>query len=36
MAHPQKAWLIRVTGTHLDAIPRYRFRGKTDKIVDAV
>ena len=23
-AHPQKAWVIRVTGTDLDAIPRYR------------
>src|ERR1700720_2602608 len=35
-AHPHKAWVIRVTGTDLDAIPRYRFRGKTDKIVEAV
>src|ERR1700722_6848536 len=35
-AHPQKAWVIRVTGTDLDAIPRYRFRPKTDKIVKAV
>jgi hypothetical protein len=35
-AHPQKAWVIRITGTDLDAIPRYRFRGKTDKIVEAV
>ena len=33
--HPQKAWVIRVTGTDLDAIPRYRFRAKTDQIVDA-
>jgi hypothetical protein len=33
-AHPQKAWVIRVTGTDLDAIPRYRFRQKTDKIVE--
>jgi hypothetical protein len=33
-AHPQKAWVIRVTGTDLDAIPRYRFRPKTDKIVE--
>ncbi len=32
-AHPQKAWVIRVTGTDLDAIPRYRFRATTDKIV---
>ena len=33
-AHPAKAWVIRVTGTDLDAIPRYRFRPKTDKIVE--
>jgi hypothetical protein len=33
-AHPQKAWVIRVTGTDLDAIPRYRFRAATDKIVE--
>jgi len=25
--------VIRVTGTDLDAIPRYHFRPKTDKIV---
>jgi hypothetical protein len=35
-AHPQKAWVIRTTGTDLDAIPRYHFRAKTDKIVEAV
>jgi hypothetical protein len=33
-AHPQKAWVIRITGTDLDVIPRYRFRPKTDKIVE--
>jgi hypothetical protein len=33
-AHPRKAWVIRVTGTDLDAIPRYHFRAKTDKIVE--
>jgi hypothetical protein len=33
-AHPQKAWVIRVTGTDLDAIPRYRFHPKTDKILE--
>src|SRR5580704_3846863 len=33
-AHPQKAWVIRITGTDLDAIPRYRFRPKTDRIVE--
>jgi predicted metal-dependent enzyme (double-stranded beta helix superfamily) len=35
-AHPKKAWVIRVTGTDLDAIPRYRFRAKTDKIIEKV
>jgi predicted metal-dependent enzyme (double-stranded beta helix superfamily) len=35
-AHPQKAWVIRVTGTDLDAIPRYRFSAKTDRIFERV
>ena len=35
-AHPQKAWVIRVTGTDLDAIPRFRFRPKTDRLVEKV
>jgi len=35
-AHPQKAWVIRVTGTDLDAIPRYHFRAQTDKILESV
>jgi hypothetical protein len=35
-AHPRKAWVIRITGTDLDAIPRYHFRAKTDKIVEKV
>jgi hypothetical protein len=35
-AHPHKAWVIRVTGTDLDAIPRYHFRAKTDKILEGV
>jgi hypothetical protein len=30
-AHPEKAWVIRVTGTDLDAIPRFRF-GARDRI----
>lgn len=34
-AHPQKAWVIRVTGTDLDVLPRYRLR-KQDKIVETV
>ena len=35
-AHPDKAWVIRVTGTDLDAIPRYHFRPATDKILESV
>jgi hypothetical protein len=35
-AHPQKAWVIRVTGTDLDNLPRYRFRPKMDKILERV
>jgi predicted metal-dependent enzyme (double-stranded beta helix superfamily) len=35
-AHPHKAWVIRVTGTDLDAIPRYHFSAKTDKILENV
>jgi hypothetical protein len=31
-AHPEKAWVIRITGTDLDAIPRYRFAPQTDRI----
>jgi predicted metal-dependent enzyme (double-stranded beta helix superfamily) len=33
-AHPQKAWVIRVTGTDLDHIPRYRFSAQRDKILE--
>lgn len=31
---PGKAWVIRVTGTDLDALARYRFNKKTDKMVE--
>jgi predicted metal-dependent enzyme (double-stranded beta helix superfamily) len=34
-AHPQKAWVIRVTGTDLDKLPRYHFC-KQDKILEKV
>ena len=34
-AHPQKAWVIRITGTDLDKLPRYHFR-KQDKILETV
>jgi predicted metal-dependent enzyme (double-stranded beta helix superfamily) len=32
--HPEKAWVIRVTGTDLDAIPRYHFRSKSDRMLE--
>jgi hypothetical protein len=32
-AHPELAWVIRVTGTDLDRMPRYHF-GKKDKILE--
>ncbi|HSR56470.1 MAG TPA: hypothetical protein VLN73_09505 [Alphaproteobacteria bacterium] len=32
--HPGKAWVIRVTGTDLDTLPRYRFDPKKDKILE--
>jgi hypothetical protein len=34
-AHPDKAWVIRVTGTDLDKLPRYHFR-KQDRILEKV
>jgi predicted metal-dependent enzyme (double-stranded beta helix superfamily) len=35
-AHPEKAWVIRVTGTDLDHLPRFRFDPRRDKIVEKV
>jgi predicted metal-dependent enzyme (double-stranded beta helix superfamily) len=32
-AHPEKAWVIRVTGTDLDVLPRYHF-GKNDRLLE--
>ena len=32
-AHPEKAWVIRVTGTDLDVVPRYHFR-KQDRMLE--
>jgi hypothetical protein len=34
-AHPQKAWVIRITGTDLDKMPRYHFR-KQDRVLEKV
>jgi predicted metal-dependent enzyme (double-stranded beta helix superfamily) len=33
-AHPAKAWVVRVTGTDLDTIPRYHFQPRRDKILE--
>lgn len=33
-AHPEKAWVIRVTGCDLDKIQRYAFRPRKDKILE--
>ena len=33
-AHAQTAWVIRVTGTDLDHMPRYQFSNK-DKILES-
>jgi hypothetical protein len=33
--HPEKAWVIRVTGTDLDKLPRYHFR-KQDRVLEKV
>jgi hypothetical protein len=32
--HPEKAWVIRITGTDLDRIPRYHFDPAKDRIVE--
>lgn len=31
-AHPEKAWVIRITGGDLDYVPRFRFDPRKDKI----
>ncbi len=33
-AHPEKAWVIRITGADLDRLPRYHFDRKRDRIVE--
>jgi hypothetical protein len=33
-AHPETAWVLRITGTDLDQIPRYRFRKAVDTLLD--
>jgi hypothetical protein len=33
-AHPEQSWVVRITGTDLDNLPRYRFHPKKDKILE--
>ncbi len=33
-AHPEKCWVIRITGTDLDVLPRYKFRKFRDQIIE--
>ena len=32
-SHPERAWVIRVTGTNLDVIPRFHFRKDRDRLL---
>ena len=32
-AHPEQAWVVRMTGCNLDEIPRYHFSSKRDEVV---
>jgi hypothetical protein len=34
-AQPEKAWVVRVTGTDLDALPRFHFNPEKDRILDS-
>jgi predicted metal-dependent enzyme (double-stranded beta helix superfamily) len=34
--HPEKAWVIRVTGTKFSDIPRYHFNPETDTLIETV
>jgi hypothetical protein len=34
-AHAEPTWVVRVTGTDLDRLPRYRFDRTRDRLVDA-
>ena len=33
-AHPQKAWVVRITGTDLDHLPRFHFKKSRDRLVE--
>lgn len=32
-AHPEPAWVVRITGGDLDVLPRYRFDPRRDKVL---
>ncbi len=34
-SHPQRAWVIRVTGTNLDVLPRFHFKKDRDQLIEA-
>jgi hypothetical protein len=34
-AHPEKAWVMRITGTDLDHLPRFHFKKSRDRMVEA-
>ena len=34
-AHPEKAWVIRITGTDLDHLPRYHFKKSRDRLLES-
>lgn len=33
-SHPEKAWVIRITGTDLDHLPRFRFKKSRDRLLE--
>ncbi len=33
--HPRKAWVVRVTGTDLDRLPRYHFKKSRDRLLES-
>ena len=33
--HPEKAWVVRITGTDLDHLPRFHFKKSRDRMVEA-
>ena len=33
--HPEKAWVIRITGTDLDHLPRFHFKKSRDRLLES-